>query len=85
MVKQAQDCVYLQATIKEVLRLFPATGLTIPPVVPKGGLELCGYFFPEGVIVGVNPWVAHANKTVFGEDADVFRPERWLENETEVT
>ena len=30
-------------------------------------------------IVGVNPWVAHANTSVFGPDADEFRPERWLE------
>ena len=30
-------------------------------------------------IVGVNPWVAHANTSVFGADADEFRPERWLE------
>ena len=30
-------------------------------------------------IVGVNPWVAHANTSVFGLDADEFRPERWLD------
>ena len=30
-------------------------------------------------IVGVNPWVAHANTSVFGPDADEFRPERWLD------
>ena len=33
-------------------------------------------------MVGVNPWVAHANRSVYGEDADVFRPERWLEEES---
>ncbi len=32
-------------------------------------------------MVGVDPWVAHANRSVYGEDADVFRPERWLEEE----
>ena len=30
-------------------------------------------------VVGVNPWVAHANTSVFGPDVDEFRPERWLE------
>jgi cytochrome P450 len=30
-------------------------------------------------IVGINIWVAHRSQKVFGEDADVFRPERWLE------
>ena len=30
-------------------------------------------------VVGVNPWVAHYNKAVFGDDVGVFRPERWLD------
>lgn len=34
-------------------------------------------------IVGVNPWVEHRNRAVFGDDADLFRPERWLEEDSE--
>lgn len=30
-------------------------------------------------MVGVNTWVAHHNKSIFGKDAHIFRPERWLE------
>jgi cytochrome P450 len=30
--------------------------------------------------VGVNPWVVHFNKELFGDDAEDFRPERWLED-----
>lgn len=30
-------------------------------------------------VVGINTWVAHRNKSVFGEDANFFRPERWTE------
>lgn len=48
-MKDAQDCPYMQAVIKESLRLFPATGLGLARVIPKGGLTLAGYFFPEGV------------------------------------
>ena len=32
--------------------------------------------------MGINGWVLHRNPLVFGEDADQFRPERWLNEET---
>ena len=70
---------YLQAVIKEALRLHSATGLPLWRVVPEGGSSLCGRFFPAGTVVGINTWVAHYNEEVFGKDAKDFRPERWIE------
>lgn len=46
---QSQDMPYLQAVIKEALRIHPATGLPLERVVPKEGLTLNGIFFPAGV------------------------------------
>lgn len=30
--------------------------------------------------ISANAWVIHLNKDIFGEDADKFRPERWMED-----
>lgn len=47
--KETQQMPYLQAAIKEALRLHPATGLPLERVVPEGGATILGRFFPQGV------------------------------------
>ncbi|KAF5542405.1 pisatin demethylase cytochrome P450 [Fusarium napiforme] len=81
--KKSQEMPYLQAVIKEALRLHPATGLPLERVVPKGGATISGRFFPEGAIVGINTWIAYRDRGVFGQDADSFSPERWLQDDEE--
>lgn len=81
--KESTELPYLQAVIKEALRIHPSVGLGLQRVVPSGGLTVAGRYIPAGSTVGVNAWVAHRNKSVFGEDAEEWRPERWLEIEEE--
>ncbi|KAF5845957.1 hypothetical protein GGP41_008439 [Bipolaris sorokiniana] len=81
--KESQEMPYLQAVMKEALRMHPATGLPLERVVPAGGAEISNVFFPEGTIVGINSWVAHRDGTIFGPDAHQFRPERWLVGDKE--
>ena len=47
--KEAQELPYLQAIIKEALRLHPAGGMPLARRVPKGGATISGVHFPEGV------------------------------------
>jgi cytochrome P450 len=51
----------------------------MPRNTPPSGATICGEYFPAGVTVGCNPYIINRDRSVFGEDADVFRPERWLD------
>ncbi|KAE8393372.1 hypothetical protein ETB97_003618 [Aspergillus alliaceus] len=82
--KEIRSLTYLDAVMREAMRIHPGIGLLIERVVPKGGFMLPdGRFVPEGTIVGMNPWVINRNESVFGAEPDSFKPERWLPVEGE--
>jgi cytochrome P450 len=81
---ESQKLPYLDACVKEAFRLHPAAGLPLERIVPEPGMEICGHFVKGGTIVGCSAWIIHMNKEVFGEDVEVYRPERWLVDETKV-
>ena len=73
---EARSMPYLQAIIKEGLRIHPpVTGLLFKEV-PRGGDTLNGLFLPEGTKLGWSVWGAMRDKSFWGEDARIFRPER---------
>jgi len=69
---------YLQAAVREVLRLFPPPSELFKEV-PPGGDTLCGKFIPAGTLVGHNAYAMGRRRDIYGQDADVFRPERWID------
>ncbi|OOQ90429.1 putative P450 monooxygenase [Penicillium brasilianum] len=82
--QEAQKLPYLQATIKEALRLHAAVGQILSRVVPEGGAHIAGRHFPQGTVVGVNAWVVHTDENIWGKDVHEFRPERWLVDKEQV-
>ncbi|KAI0164354.1 cytochrome P450 [Hypoxylon sp. FL1284] len=77
--QEAQKLPYLQAVILEGLRIKnPLTYGHFKRVPPEGDY-LDGTFLPGGTIIGQNAIGLTHNTAVFGEDVDVFRPERFLE------
>jgi cytochrome P450 len=76
---EARNLPYLQAIIKEGLRICPPVVGLQAKLVPPGGDMINGQFVPAGTKVGTAVFGMMRNKKIFGEDADVFRPERWLD------
>ncbi|KAL4892892.1 cytochrome P450 [Aspergillus ambiguus] len=81
--EQSRQMPYLQACIKEGLRIHPAVGRPLLRVVPSGGTTLAGQYYPAGVAVGVNAWVLHRDESIFGPEPDKFLPERWLQDDAQ--
>lgn len=73
---------YLQACIKEGLRRFPPITQLRERMVPPEGDIYNGKNIPGGTFIGLNAWGLQLN-SVFGDDAEVFRPERWLIDDTD--
>lgn len=51
--------------------------------VPPAGEVINGMFIPGGTSIGYDAFGIFRDKEIFGEDADVFRPERWLKDSAE--
>nr|ASY08116.1 iridoid oxidase [Nothapodytes nimmoniana]QNS29992.1 cytochrome P450 [Nothapodytes nimmoniana] len=72
---------YLQAVVKETLRLHPA----LPLLLPRNTMEdtnYMGYLIPKGTQVFVNAW-AIGRDPQHWDDPLTFNPERFLESKVE--
>ena len=78
---QTQQLPYLNAVTKEAMRLLPSITFQLPRHTPEGGLTVQGTFIPPGTTVGMSPIAQNRDPQVWGDDADEFRPQRWLESE----
>lgn len=81
----------MHAVINETLRLFPPVPINQrevrnrPVLFPKSdGTFLeesqAPIYAPANTVVIYFQWFTHRNPTLWGPDADVFDPERWLDD-----
>ncbi|KAK1833730.1 cytochrome P450 [Podospora conica] len=78
-IDEAKALPYLRAVMYEGLRMrAPTPGLFLKTVPPEGD-RISGKSIPAGVGVGTNTSAVLASRELFGEDADAYRPERFLE------
>ncbi|TBU44047.1 cytochrome P450 [Dichomitus squalens] len=76
--KSLDDLPYLDAVVKEGLRVFSPIPMSFPRVVPSGGRVVDGVPLPGGTIVSCQPYTLHRFDTDVFPDPDEFVPERWL-------
>ncbi|KAK6436934.1 hypothetical protein LTR95_006867 [Oleoguttula sp. CCFEE 5521] len=78
LVEASDKLPYLDAVIKESLRLYAPLPASEPRRLPMRDTEIDGYTVPAGTVVAMAPYSLHRNSEVFESPLE-FRPERWLE------
>ncbi|KAH7118581.1 benzoate 4-monooxygenase cytochrome P450 [Dactylonectria estremocensis] len=74
---EARELPLLQACIKEGFRMWPPIS-GIMPRVSDSDAVVCGVRIPAGTNVAWSARAVMRHKGVFGIDADIFHPDRWL-------
>lgn len=69
---------YLEAILKEWMRVLPVASWCLYRIVPPTGVTITDRFIPGGTVVGCQIDAVHQDEGVFGKNAHTFRPERWI-------
>jgi cytochrome P450 len=67
---------YLHAVCNETLRFHSPVPITMREAAHDTSIQ--GYPVPAGTRVILAPWAVNHSKELWGEDADEFKPERWI-------
>lgn len=82
--KTSQTLPYLDAIVKEAMRMHPIGAIMFERKIPSTGLTLpSGHKLPAGSTVAMTPWTLNFDESIFGERPREFKPERWLPGDVE--
>ena len=73
---------FTTATFNESLRLYPPVPVELKECTAETTFP-DGTKLPEGSIVMWAPWAMGRSKLLWGDDADIFRPTRWLDDRSQ--
>lgn len=73
-----RDLPYLNACIKEALRIWPPVGGSMLRITPPQGGTICGEYLPGGVEISI-PQYASGHLPAYWQDPEAFIPERWID------
>ncbi|KAF5010516.1 hypothetical protein FDECE_3333 [Fusarium decemcellulare] len=76
-----KDLPFLSACVKEGSRVHPSIIYQLPRKAPLEGINIEGYYISSSATVSMSPLAQNRCQAIFGEDADEWRPERWIEGE----
>lgn len=80
---EVQKLPYLTACIWEGLRMYPPLFGLKAKSAPPGGDTFKGVYYPEGCEVAICDEALCRNTAIFGQDAQMFRPDRWIDADAE--
>ncbi|KAK1837313.1 cytochrome P450 4V2 [Podospora conica] len=67
---------YLNAFCSEVFRYFPPAALLSRDAARATSIQ--GHYVPKGTRIILCPWAVNRSESIWGPDAGVFNPDRWL-------
>jgi len=66
---------YLNAVIKESMRLFSPAPMPLERLVPAGGITIAGMYFPEGASVGCSEYYLRGSKSFSSSFRSIHQPQ----------
>ncbi|KAJ0415693.1 cytochrome P450 [Aspergillus carlsbadensis] len=76
LLSQIESIPYLRAVVDEVLRIHPATMVTQRQA--RQDMTITGIRIPKGTMLMIPPTATNLNTRIWGDDAAMFNPDRWL-------